>query len=134
MSEENVEVVQRIYSDWERGNFETVKEVLDPDVVFETFMPDSPESVIVEGRERIREFMLEWFGQWQNYRVIGDEFRRIDESRVFAGGRQAAAGHTSGVEVESPGFTIWTFRSGKVVRLVAHYDRSAALEAAGLQE
>lgn len=132
MSQENVEIVRRIYSDWERGNFETVAEVLDPDVVFETFMPDSPESVVVEGPEQIRDFMLEWFSQWQNYRVVGDEFRTIDESRVFASGRQAASGHSSGAEVESPGFTIWTFRNGKVVHLVNHYDRGAALKAAGL--
>jgi hypothetical protein len=38
------------------------------------------------------------------------------------------------VEVVSPGFTVWTFRAGKVVRLLAHYDRGAALEAVGLRE
>ncbi len=134
MSEENVEVVRRIYVEWERGNFETVNEFLDPEVVFETFMPDAPKSVTLKGSQRLREFMLEWFSQWKNYRAIGDEFREIDADRVFVGGRQTAMGHASGVEVESPGFTIWTFRKGKIVRLVFHYDRAAALEAAGLSE
>jgi ketosteroid isomerase-like protein len=43
-------------------------------------------------------------------------------------------GRRSGVEVDSPGFSVWTFRAGKVVRLLVHYDRAAALKATGLLE
>ena len=66
--------------------------------------------------------------------MTGDEFRPVGEDQVFVAGRQAGTGLYSGAEVESPGFTVWTFRSGKVVKLLAHYDRARALEAVGLRE
>jgi ketosteroid isomerase-like protein len=134
MSEENVEVVRQIYAEWERGNFEAALPLLDAEVTFETFMPDSNETVVVHGLERLASFMRDWFGQWRDYRVSGDEFRAVGTDHVFVAGRQAGTGRQSGAEVDSPGFTVWTFRAGKVVRLLAHYDRDAALEAVGLRE
>ena len=134
MSQENVEIVRAIYAEWERGDFQAALPVLDREITFETFMPDSNEIVVLHGLDRLEDFMRDWFGQWEAYRVIGDEFRAVGTDHVFVAGRQAGTGRRSGVEVDSPGFTVWTFRAGKVVRLLAHYDRASALEAAGLRE
>jgi ketosteroid isomerase-like protein len=134
MSHENVETVRAIYAEWEKGNFQAALPVLDREITFETFMPDSDETVVLHGLERLEDFMRDWFGQWEAYRVTGDEFRAVGTDHVFVGGRQAATGRRSGAQVDSPGFTVWTFRAGKVVRLLAHYDRDSALEAAGLRE
>lgn len=131
---ENVEIVREIYAGWERGDFRAALPVLDPEVTFETFMPDSSENVVVTGLDQLESFTRDWFGQWRGYRVTGVEFRAVGRDKVFVGGRQAAAGIHSGAEVESPGFTVWTFRGEKVVKLVAHYDRAQALLAAGLAE
>jgi ketosteroid isomerase-like protein len=50
-------------------------------------------------------------------------------------GRQTATGRSSGVAVENEVFSIWTFRDGRVVRLLFDVgDRQKALEAAGLSE
>ena len=134
MSEENVEVVKGIYAEWEKGNFQAALPVLDREITFEVWMPDSNEIVVRHGLEDLDDFMRDWFGQWKEYRVTGDEFRAVGTDHVFVGGRQSGTGRTSGAEVESPGFAVWTFRAGKVVRLLAHYDRNSALEAAGLSE
>jgi ketosteroid isomerase-like protein len=134
MSQENVEIVRRIYAEWERGNFQAALPVLDREITFETFMPDSNEIVVLHGLDRLEDFMRDWFGQWEAYRVTGDEFRAVGTDHVVVAGRQAGTGRRSGVEVDSPGFTVWTFRAGKVVRLLAHYDRDSALEAAGLKD
>jgi ketosteroid isomerase-like protein len=134
MPQENVEVVRAIYEEWEKGNFLAALPLLDQEVTFETFMPDSDQLVVVQGLERLASFMRDWFGQWRDYRVTADEIRAVGTDHVFAAGRQAATGRQSGVEVDSPGFTVWTFRAGKVVRLLAHYDRDAALQAVGLLE
>ena len=75
MSRENVEVVRSIYAEWERGNFQAALPSFDHEVTFETFMPDSKETVVVHGLERLGSFMLDWFGQWRDYRVTGDELR-----------------------------------------------------------
>lgn len=134
MSEEHMEVVRRIYAEWERGNFTAALSAMDDEVTFETFMPDSKELVMVHGLARLGAFMREWFHQFRDYRVTGEEFRAVGTDHVFVGGRQAGTGRRSGVEVDSPAFALWTFRGGKVVRLLAHYDRAATLEAAGLSE
>jgi ketosteroid isomerase-like protein len=132
MSQENVEMVRRIYAEFERGNFAAAVDLYDPEIRFETWMPDASENVSVHGVAELQNFMGGWLAQWRDYRVIGDEFREVGNDKVFVGGRQAATGHQSGAEVESPGFGVWTFRGGKVVELFLHYDRDRALEAAGL--
>ena len=134
MSQENLEIVRGIYAEWEKGNFQAALPLLDREITFEVWMPDSNELDVRQGLNELEGFMREWFGQWEAYRIIGDEFLAIGTDQVFVGGRQAGTGRRSGVEVDSPGFSVWTFRARKVVRLLVHYDRDSALEAAGLSE
>jgi ketosteroid isomerase-like protein len=133
MSRENLEVVRRIYAEWETGNFQAALPLLDQHVTFETWLPGSG-VVVVQGLDELASFMRDWFDQWRDYRVTGKELRAVGTDHVFVSGRQAATGRHSGVDVDSPAFGVWTFRAGKVVRLLIHSDRDAALEAAGLSE
>jgi ketosteroid isomerase-like protein len=126
--------VRRVYAEWEEGKFGDAVALFDADIVFESFMPDSSERVIFHGPEGVEVFMREFLAQWQDYRLIGDEFRKVGSDQVFVAGYQSAAGRQSGVAVEMPMFSIWTFRDGKVVRLIVEFDRKKALEAAGLRE
>ena len=136
MSKENVEVVRGIYTEWEKGNFQAALPVFDREITFEVWMPDSTEMDVRHGLTQLEGFMRDWLSQWEGYRISGDEFRAIGTDRVFVEGRQAGTGRRSGIEVDSPGFAVWTFRAGKVVRLFIHYgpDRDSALKAAGLSE
>jgi ketosteroid isomerase-like protein len=134
MSEENVEIVRRIYTDWERGNIRAGLDLFDPEIVFESFMPDASERVAAHGPEGIQAFMREFLAQWRNYRIIGDEFKEVSQNVIVVAGRQAATGRQSGVEVEMPISSLWTFGGGKVVRLEWFPSREGALEAAGLSE
>ena len=76
--------------------------------------------------------MREFLAQWTGYRILGDDFQAVGDDTVFVTGRQAGTGRQSGVAVEGPIFSIWTFRAGKVVRLVFEPNRAQAREAAGL--
>ena len=116
MSQENLELVRQVCRDWEQGNFATGLEVFDPEIRFESFMPDSAQTVVAEGREGIKRFMREFLSSWRNYRYIGDDFRETGD-KVFVAGRQAATGRQSGVEVEYEMYCVWTFRAGKAVAL-----------------
>ncbi len=132
MSQENVEIARRIVSKWEQGDFGAGIAYLDPGIAFETFMPDAGENITINGLGELEAFMRDWFQQWRSYRLTGAEFTTVGKDKVFVSLRQTATGRRSGVEVDSPGFCVFTFRDGKVTRLSAHYDREQALEAAGL--
>jgi ketosteroid isomerase-like protein len=134
MSQENVEIVRRVLAEWERGDFRAAAKLLDPEIAFETFMPDANEIVVAHGTAEFEAFTRDWLAQWRNYRMIGERFQEVGQDKVFASVRQVATGQHSGVEVESPGFSIWTLRAGKVIKLSLHYDRDMALEAVGLSE
>ena len=134
MSEENVEIVRSIYAEWEQGKLAAALDVFDPEIVLESFMPDSREHVVAQGPEEIEAFMREILAQTREYRMIGEEFREVGSDKVFVAGRQATIGRRSGVPVEGPAFWVWTFRGDKVVRLLFETRRRNALKAAGLSE
>ncbi len=134
MSQENVEVVRNILREWAEGDFGASAKLLDSDITFETFMPDANENVVAHGFVEIEAFTREWLAQWRTYRIVGEEFRPVGPDKVFVSVRQIATGSHSGVEVDSPGFSVWTLHRGRVVKLTLHYDREEALEAAGLSE
>jgi ketosteroid isomerase-like protein len=131
---EKVEFVRRTYAEWQRGNMKAGVERFHPKVVFETFMPDTNERVVVNGPDGVEEFMREFLEQWRDYRLFGDEYRQVGATKVFVEGHQTAAGRQSGVAVEDTMFSVWTFSDDKVIYLLFDRDRGTALEAAGLRE
>jgi ketosteroid isomerase-like protein len=134
MSEENVEIVRDVYSAWQRGNFAEGRQLFDPEIVFESVMPDSNERIVAHGPEGIEAFMREFLSQWRDYRLLGEDFRQVGTETVLVEGHQSGIGRRSGVPVESPMCSVWTFRNGKVIRLIIEFDRRKALKAAGLRE
>ena len=55
MSREDVGIVRGIYAEWEQGNFQAALPLFDPEITFETFMPDTSENVVVHGLEQATE-------------------------------------------------------------------------------
>ena len=129
-----MEAVRRIYSEWQRGNFAEGPDLFDPEILFESVMPDSSERIVANGPEGIEAFMRDFLTQWRDYRMIGEDFRQLGDDTVLVEGRQAGIGRRSGVSVEVPIYSVWTLRDGKVTRLIVEFDRQKALEAAGLRE
>jgi ketosteroid isomerase-like protein len=128
-----VERVRDIYWQWARGNIGAAVETFDPEIIFESYMPDAEDRVVARGPEEIEAFTREFLAQWADYRLIGEEFRDAG-TKVFVAGRSTARGRQSGAEVELPMFSVWTFRAGSVVGLRFTRSRKEALEAAGLSE
>jgi ketosteroid isomerase-like protein len=131
MSGENLEVVRAVYQRWAEGDMGPDPDLFDPELVFESFMPDSSERVVSRGPKETQAFMREFLAQWTDYRLFGERFREIGADRILVEGRQSGRGRLSGVAVESPMNSVWTFRDGRVVHLVFEPDLQRALEAAG---
>ncbi len=134
MPEENVDVVRSIYAEWEQGNLAAALELFDPEIVFESFMPDSSERIVARGRREVEAFTRDFLTETRAYRMIGDEFREVGKDKVLVAGRQATIGRRSGAAVEGPAFWLWTFRGDKVTRLLFETDGQKALEAARLSD
>ena len=132
VSRENVEIAREIYTRWARADMRAGVEIFDSSIVFESFMPDANARVVARGPAEIEAFMREFLAQWADYRLIGEDFRDAG-TKVFVAGRQAARGKQSGVEVEQPMHSVWTFRDGKIVGLRFTPFLDEALDAAGLR-
>jgi ketosteroid isomerase-like protein len=133
MSQENVEIVRRIYEHWGRGDFRAGVEVYDPYVLL-VLRPEFPDAGAYCGPEEIRKYMVEDFlADWHGAVIAGEEFLEAGDS-VVVRVRQAATGAESGAPVEMRYYQVWTFRGRSVIRVESISDRAEALEATGQLE
>jgi ketosteroid isomerase-like protein len=132
MSEENVEVVRRLYAAWNRGDYPSALALIDPEIEAE-----SRYSGFVKGTYR---------GHAGLYKLLEDFWNQFDDRRseveecipagddVFTSVLFHGRGRDSGADVEMRQYQVWTLRDGKAVRWRYFADRQEALEAAGLSE
>jgi uncharacterized protein len=134
MSQENVEIVRKLFAAWNKGDRAEALELVDPDIVIDAtrrvFNPTT-----YEGMEGVQRMLSDLDDVWDRFRVDPSmEFIDAGE-RVVVVGRMRAKGKGSGVEVDRSIAAIWTIRGGRVIRWELGYeDRRAAVEAAGLSE
>ena len=131
MSQENVEIVRRLYETWMPGG-EALLSFVDREIEFSQ-PPGQPGAGTYRGREGVRRALAQWFEPWDDYRIEVDRLIDLGDD-VLAETRQYARGKGSGVEVEHRIFQLWTLRDGRIRRARMYFDRGQALEAAGLQE
>jgi ketosteroid isomerase-like protein len=129
MTEENVEIVRRVYAGWAVGDF-SEGDVFDPEVEFE--MVDWPEAASSRGLDAMRRTWQAALAAWDDFRAEPYEFiERGDQVVVLT--HAVGRGKGSGAEVSADTATVWTFDGGKIVRLALYWDSAKALEAAGLR-
>ena len=131
MAPDRIATLRPIYEQWTQGNFGVVAQLLAPDLLHTGFVPEG--RVTTHGLEEFGRWTTEFLSQWENYRVIADEFVQLDDDTVLVSGRQYATGRHSGVDVEESVFNVWVFRGEQVIGLHFDPDRDRALEAAGVQ-
>jgi ketosteroid isomerase-like protein len=136
MSEENVEVVRRMFEAFGRGDLEGAIQLADTPPEFE-FVPSGaliPDLASVQrGPEAFRQVVETFFAEFDNPRV--DLHELIDAGdQVFASFTLSGRGKHSGVEASWNPLSVYTVRNGRLVRWLGFTDRDKALEAAGLSE
>ena len=139
MSQENVEIVRRVFAAVARGDTEAVLSLYDPDVEWDgsrhawaTVMGDTQAGW--RGHEGLRKWSREYYAMWE---ALDDEVEELIEAgdRVVSVVTTRARGRASGIEVEwKHNAGVWTVQEGKIVRVVWFPTCAEALEAAGLQE
>jgi len=133
MSQENVEIVERVLAAMSEGDTETAFALVDPDVVIDTtrFVFNPATYVGVEGIRQLQAITNEG---WEEMRT--EPLRFIDAGEhVVVIGQLVGRGRDSGVRVERPTGQVWTIRDGLVVRWeIGYTDPNEALESLGLTE
>jgi ketosteroid isomerase-like protein len=139
MSQENVEIVRRVFEAVARGDTEAVLSLYDPDVEWDgsrhtwsTVMGDT--HAAWHGHEGLRKWSREYYAMWE---ALDDEVEELIEAgdRVVSVVTTRARGRASGAEVEwKHNAGVWTVQKGRIVRVVWFPTRAEALEAAGLSE
>jgi ketosteroid isomerase-like protein len=115
---------------WERGEFWDAEPYAD-DVVFVRSGPDGGEYHGIEGLS----------AAWRDFLAAWEDFR-ITTERVVPGAagayvlllRLQGRGKGSGVTIDAEVANLITMRDGRIARLEMHWDRDAALTAAGARE
>ena len=134
MSEENVELVRRIFSEYQELGLASFAEFMDPDIEFHTD-PLVPEPGVYEGKEAVIAYMEGWIGTFKRFPIELKEVIDLGDEDVlmFTKIRGQLAGQGA-ADTELDWCVMNTIRGGKVTRIRSFFDRNRALEAAGLSE
>jgi len=132
MSQENVDIIRRLYDAWLADDFETVYSTFDPDI---RLFPD-PEAWWVGmdekyvGHDGVRRYMAAVYEAFEDYRPEVEDIVDAGEGRVLTLAVEHGRGRGSGAQVESAKTAhLWSLSDGKAVRLDLFLDRQRAAEA-----
>ncbi len=134
MSEENVELMRRGYEAWAARQGPAF-EFYDPEIEWHgpSEFPDLAGPY--HGHDGVRRYIEQLFEVFEEYRMVPEEFIDAGDDQVLVFSREGGRGIGSGAEVEThPTAHLWTIRDGKAIRMESYWERSDALEAAGLRE
>ncbi|HTA31918.1 MAG TPA: nuclear transport factor 2 family protein [Solirubrobacteraceae bacterium] len=132
MSQQNVELVERLIDAFNRRDVDAFAEITTPDFEWTTSVM-AVEGEIFWGREGIDTYFERMRDAWDEFRGLADEVRDLGE-RVLWSGRLKGRGRVSGVPVNTPLDVLYDFHGGKISRMHSFLDHDEALRAAGLSE
>jgi ketosteroid isomerase-like protein len=127
MSQENTELIRRLFAAVDRQDWEAALGFFDPDVEW------CPTEGTFRGLEGVVSSMVEWFEPWEEHHIEAEEFSEAGDE-VLAVVRLTGRGVASGVEIDQRFFQVYAVRNGRIFRMVEFVTRDQALEAAGLRE
>ena len=131
MSEENVEIVRRMYDAYYAGDAEGALSYFAPDVV--TDFSRRLDGRVGHGHEELQAMLIEWVGTFEGYSEQIEEIRDLG-SLVCVVAVQRGRGKGSGVDVENRYALLYEIQGDKITRFTGYLTLDAALEAAGLSE
>jgi ketosteroid isomerase-like protein len=132
MSQENVEIVGRIYEAFQSGDLDRVTQLVSPDIELRGTSGGLSEGSVARGIAAVREMFEGWDEEvWEEIRLSPQEF--IDAGdQVVVLQHELRRGRGSGVEVESETAVLFELRDGRVIRMQGFMNPDEALAAAGL--
>jgi ketosteroid isomerase-like protein len=132
MSEENVEIVQRVFELWNSGELDEVMLHYDPDVVVKA--PEGwPEGQETRGVDAWRQRAQRLLETWDEARSEVDEIQAAGTDRVLVRMRYVTRA-TTGLSFATQLNAVFRLKERKITELLYFWELEPALEAAGLSE
>jgi uncharacterized protein len=128
MSQENVEVVRRLFAAFDNQDWATALGFFDPTVEWSAAGQGTQ-----RGPEGVVTSLAEWFEPWEEHEVEAEEFADAGD-QVLVVVRLTGRGASSNLEIDQRFFQLYSVRNGKITRMVEFVTRKQALEAAGLSD
>jgi ketosteroid isomerase-like protein len=129
MSQENLDLISKMYLAFQGGDLERALPYFDEDVVVAAPLPD-------EGTGRGRDALLRIIGQWldgfDDWREEIEQMRDCDD-RVCIVAVQSGRGKDSGVETQARYAVVYEVHGAAITRMTLYRDPAEGLEAAGLK-
>jgi ketosteroid isomerase-like protein len=136
MSQENVEIVRRVYEADARRDSAAVLDLYDPAVEWDYSQGPGGDLFgrrLYRGHDGLRTFFHDWSEAFQTFGFRCKEL--IDAGdEVISVNAAHGLGRTSGTNVEMEQWAVWSIRGGKIVRVVWFRTHEEAFAAAGLSE
>ncbi len=132
MSQENVEIVRRIYAHWAPGSSPSESSLLHPEIEWVN-PPYALEPGTRSGLDAFTSITDELDEKFGDFRMEVERLVDVGD-RVVVIATMRGRGTGSGIEVENRHGSVWTVRDGKAVRYQWFQEPEEALEAVGLSE
>ena len=132
MSEENVERLRDAYAAWNRGDSEAFLPDLHPQVEFHQ-AAGFPGMGVYRGPKAVSSAFKDLVEAFADFKAEPEDIIEMEDGRLLAMVRLMGHGRGSGAPFEVSGAHLFTIApDGRLLRFEAYFDRSEALEAAGL--
>jgi uncharacterized protein len=133
MSQENVEIVRRLFAQWATGDL--TADCFDPDIEYVRIGAKTPD---MEGRwlglDEVSTAMRDYLRAFSDLRIEAERIIDLSDNRVLVLSRHTARGAHSGVPIEHEIGDLFTLRDGKIVRFDSYWDPAEAREAAWVSQ
>jgi ketosteroid isomerase-like protein len=135
MSQENVEIVQRAWDTFNRGDLDAwLDEYWTDDLDFRAAEGAPDDHGPINGKDALRVFGQDWLDTFDEVKVEPVELIDAGDDNVIAVMRISGRAKLSGVETDMTYAELSTLRDGKIARGRQYFTRAEALAAAGLSE
>jgi ketosteroid isomerase-like protein len=132
MSQENVEIVRRVYAAANRGDLDTANSYVHPEIEFHTYA-QSPEAGVYRGKEEVLKYNEDLVEQFESIRFEVEELLDAGD-RVVVVTTQRAVPKGGQQEINVHVAEVWVVRNGLLAERRSYSTKHEALEAVGLSE
>jgi len=127
----NTDVLKNGYEAYGRGDLDAATENWSDDIRWENpNAPQLPNPGVTEGKDDVRNQLMEFPNYWESFSVTPDEFVEQGDTVVVLGHTEAKAKET-GNEVKVPFVHVWRFSDGKAKEVLLLTDTALVADALG---